>query len=248
MQRYFIEQSQVDGNFIFPNDTQTHHITKVMRMTAKDKAEFVISEHRLIVAELISDTPVKFEIIDTLKSDVELPVRVSIATSFLKGEKLELLAQKVTELGASELLVVPTQRSVVKWDAKKRQKKQLRLQKIAHEASEQSHRLKIPKVLILSEFNDLLKRLTAYDLVLIAYEKSAQTGEVSQFYQQLEQFQGQKILVFFGPEGGIADEEIDVLLPFGSLIGLGPRIMRAETAPLYALSAISFYYELKGEG
>ncbi|MBS7578198.1 MULTISPECIES: 16S rRNA (uracil(1498)-N(3))-methyltransferase [unclassified Enterococcus] len=250
MQRYFINQAQVsDAQFIFPDEMQAHHMLKVLRMKPDSCAEFVLNEQELLIAKLVSEQPLAFQIIESYERKVELPVQISVATSFLKGEKLEWLAQKATELGASELIISPMKRAVVKWDEKKRAKRLMRLQKIAQEASEQSHRMIVPKITILNHLNDLLLEAAEYDLVLIAYEESAKDGEQSQFAQSLVAFKGQRILVIFGPEGGLDSQEIEKLESVGKLVGLGPRIMRAETAPLYVLSVLSFYFELyKGGG
>lgn len=249
MQRYFINNEQVtDTSSIIPNQAQEHHILNVLRMKLESHAEFVLDERELLIAELVSQHPLIFKIIERYESIVELPVEITIATSFLKGEKLELLAQKTTELGISELIISPMKRAIVKWDEKKRFKKLIRLQKIAQEASEQSHRMKVPKITILNQFNDLLLKADKYDLILIAYEESAKAGELSQFAHLLNGFNGQRILVICGPEGGLDLQEVEQLRQIGELIGLGPRIMRAETAPLYVLSAMSFYFELQKGG
>ncbi|MCH4168873.1 MAG: 16S rRNA (uracil(1498)-N(3))-methyltransferase [Streptococcaceae bacterium] len=249
MQRYFINREQLtDISSIVPDEAQAHHMLNVLRMKPESRVEFVLDEQELLIAELVSVQPLSFQIIERFESSVELPVQITIATSFLKGEKLELLAQKTTELGVSELIISPMKRAVVKWNEKKRAKKLARLQKIAQEASEQSHRMKVPKMTILNHLNDLLLKADDYDLILIAYEEKAKIGEQSQFSQLLKAFRGQRILVICGPEGGLDLSEVEKFSKIGELVGLGPRIMRAETAPLYVLSAMSFYFELQKGG
>ncbi len=82
---------------------------------------------------------------------------------------------------------------------------------------------------------------------MIAYEESAKQGEQAQLVQTFQQLtSGQKLLVVFGPEGGLTQKEIENFQEAGGkLCGLGPRILRTETAPFYLLSAASFYYELQ---
>ena len=88
--------------------------------------------------------------------------------------------------------------------------------------------------------------LRQFDKIFIAYEESAKEGETAVLARELSQVKaGEKILFIFGPEGGISPEEIAAFDEKGGLkIGLGPRIMRAETAPLYALSSVSYALEL----
>lgn len=91
-----------------------------------------------------------------------------------------------------------------------------------------------------------MQKLAQFDLILVAYEESAKTGEHSAFANALQQIEANsKVLLIFGPEGGISSDEIAAYQKAGGLlVGLGPRILRTETAPLYALSAISYALEL----
>ena len=140
----------------------------------------------------------------------------------------------------------PAKWSVTKLDAKKASKKTERLHKIVKGAAEQSKRLRIPGVQLLDSLKALTDLFGNYDVVLVAYEESAKSDELSMFTKQLAALNsGGSVLVIFGSEGGISPEEIAVFTQLGAVqIGLGPRIMRAETAPLYVLSAMSFYTEL----
>ena len=93
---------------------------------------------------------------------------------------------------------------------------------------------------------DFLKKLADFDKIFIAYEESAKEGEQAVLAHELAQAEaGQNLLFIFGPEGGISPEEVEVFEAAGAFkVGLGPRIMRTETAPLYALSAVSYAFEL----
>ena len=93
---------------------------------------------------------------------------------------------------------------------------------------------------------EIIAQFDSYDTVLVAYEESAKQGEKSHLAQVLSTCQpGTRLCVLFGPEGGFAPQEIEQFLQTGAkLCGLGPRILRAETAPLYLLSAVSYQMEL----
>lgn len=177
----------------------------------------------------------------------EMPVQVTIACGLPKGDKLEFIAQKGTELGMNGLIPFTAERSIVKWDDKKSGKKIERLQKIAQEAAEQSHRTKIPKVHDAHSFKQLLSVAEQYDIVLLADEEDAKSEKRHRFMDRLQEMKEnnyQTILIVFGPEGGISRNESQALIEKGAkTISLGPRILRAETAPLYALSAISYEFE-----
>lgn len=177
----------------------------------------------------------------------EMPIHVTIACGLPKGDKLDLIAQKGTELGMYSLIPFTAQRSIVKWDEKKSEKKVERLQKIAQEAAEQSHRTVVPKIESLHSFSQLVTKLKNYDIVFLADEEDAKSDKRTRFFDQLKFVKDNElssILIIFGPEGGISRKEAEILLESGvQTISLGPRILRAETAPLYALSAISYEYE-----
>ncbi|MBO0453299.1 16S rRNA (uracil(1498)-N(3))-methyltransferase [Candidatus Enterococcus murrayae] len=246
MQRYFIDQAYQPTVEI--TGESHHHMSRVMRMTAEDQVFLVFNDQTAIKARItaIDNEKVMLEEVEKERLQRELPIQITIASGFPKGEKLELIVQKGTELGAHAFIAFPGDSSVAKWDAKKQNKKQQRLNKIAQEAAEQSHRQALPKVNFTSE-KELMAAFADYDAVLIAYEESAKQGEKAQLVQTFQQLQAdQKLLVIFGPEGGLTPREIELFQTAGAkLCGLGPRILRTETAPFYLLSAASFYYELQ---
>lgn len=247
MQQYFSSQACPRPGDSFTLDAaDSHHLFTVMRAQAGQKVQVVFAAQTLTLAEVNADQET-LTYLETLDRTVELPLAVTIAVGLPKQDKLEFMAQKITELGATSLIAYPAQWSVTKLDAKKAAKKVERLAKIAKGAAEQSKRLVVPEVRILDTFKSLIDQFDAYDHVLIAYEETAKSGERAAFAQALSQMStGQKILVIFGPEGGISPEEIDKMTQLGAFkVGLGPRILRAETAPLYVLSVISYVMELK---
>src|SRR5699024_1986131 len=177
-------------------------------------------------------------IVRWLKEEVESPVKVTIAQGIPKGDKLDLVLQKGTELGASSFIPVQTDRSVVVWDQKKAEKKRARHEKIVKEAGEQSHRNHIPVIHPVVDTDELINMSNDYDVLLFAYEEEAKTAEHRSFAENVKQLQpGQHVLVCIGPEGGFSAEEADSLMTSGFIpVRLGPRILRAETAALYVLA------------
>ena len=123
--------------------------------------------------------------VQCVEGEIELPVSVSIVSGLPKGDKLEWIIQKGTELGAYEFIPFIAARSVVKWDEKKGAKKLIRWNKIAKEAAEQSHRTMIPEVSTPISMKELIKRSNSYDVKIIAYEEEAKEGESAMLMKKL---------------------------------------------------------------
>ncbi|MBL1228096.1 16S rRNA (uracil(1498)-N(3))-methyltransferase [Enterococcus sp. BWB1-3] len=248
MQRYFINETYEEKNLFSVNGENYHHIVRVMRMKPEDQLFLVFEDGIVILGEIteISDSEVQISEISKEEAVKELPIKVTIACGFPKGDKLEWIVQKGTELGAYHFIGFPAKNSIVKWDHKKKGNKAKRLEKIAQEAAEQSHRQWIPEITLVEKEQELIDQFSIYEKVLVAYEESAKQGERSTLAQTLTKMKpGEKLLIVFGPEGGFSPEEINLFEQNGGVLcGLGPRILRAETAPLYALSAVSYQFEL----
>lgn len=244
MQRYFLSQATPPHAVIEGEDAR--HIIKVMRMKEQQQLIAVV-ENKAYLSEIIQldqDT-VTIHMIEQLTSSVEMPVDVTIACGLPKGDKLDLVIQKATELGMAGFIPFEAERSIVKWDSRKWSKKQDRFEKIAKEAAEQSHRTVIPTIHPLHSFKELVKSAQNFDLVLICDEEEAKKDTRYRFADHLKQVYDKKsILVIFGPEGGLDRREVEQVVAAGAFATtLGPRILRTETAPLYALSAISYEFE-----
>jgi 16S rRNA (uracil1498-N3)-methyltransferase len=247
MQRYFLQTEPLDQErFVLDRDAE-HHAIKVMRMREGEQLIIVHqNEAHICEIESIEDSVIVRKTGQTIASP-EMPVHVTIACGLPKGDKLELIAQKGTELGMYTLVPFVAERSIVKWDEKKAKKNVERLQKIAQEAAEQSHRTRVPAVELPLSFKQLVATISSYDAVFIADEEDAKLETRLRFSEKLKnavENKAQTILCIFGPEGGISRKESEALIAAGAqTMSLGPRIMRAETAPLYALSAISYELE-----
>ena len=245
MQQYFVN-GKADKLVTITDKDTIKHMFNVMRLTEDDEVVLVFDDGVKRLARVTNVQEHTFEIVDELSDNVELPVQVVIASGFPKGDKLEFLAQKTTELGAHALWAFPADWSVVKWDGKKLAKKSEKLEKIAQGAAEQSKRNLIPEVRLFDKKADFLAQLAQFDTIVVAYEESAKEGESAALVRALSGLAaGAKVLFIFGPEGGLSPEEIAAFHKAGAVsAGLGPRILRTETAPLYVLSAVSVLTEL----
>lgn len=246
MQQYFVNGRAPQGVFQIQDKDTAKHMFSVMRLQADDQIVLVFDDGIKRLARVVDSQSQSVEVIQELADNVELPVSVTIAMGFPKGDKLEFVAQKATELGMAALWAFPADWSVVKWDGKKLAKKAEKLEKIAQGAAEQSKRNRIPVIRLFEKKADFLAQLAGFDQIILAYEEAAKEGEQANLVKILSGLEaGQSVLVIVGPEGGVSPEEVAAFEGAGAVkTGLGPRILRAETAPLYALSAISYATEL----
>ncbi|MGG3469370.1 16S rRNA (uracil(1498)-N(3))-methyltransferase [Neobacillus pocheonensis] len=247
MQRYFVKKRTNEDRFLIDAEDR-HHMIKVMRMEIGEKIICVDPDGHSAICKIaeITDERVVADVVQWKMEISELPISITIASGLPKGDKLEWIIQKGTELGAHQFLPFSAARSVVKWDEKKAAKKIERWQKIAKEAAEQSHRNFVPQVASPINFKALLEKSKDFHYKLAAFEDESRSGETSTFSATLQKMQkGESLLIVFGPEGGLSEVEVNAFNEHGfGLCGLGPRILRTETAPLYALAAISYHFEL----
>lgn len=246
MQRYFVDEKLGNNGLITLPQDIAHHFITVLRADEGTQCELVLNDHQVYRCSLVDRGRAIVKVEEKLQQNAELPVRVTLACGLPKTkDKPEFIVQKGTELGADEIIFFEAARSVSHWNANKQEKKIARLQKIADGAAEQSHRNSIPQIKYLSNLTALLKDVQA-DRKVVAWEESAKHGETSRLAQLLNaSHSGERWLAIFGPEGGLSEQEIlQMKAQQVQPVGLGPRILRTETAPLYLMSAISYATEL----
>lgn len=248
MQRYFVEADQMKEDLFILTGEDAHHILKVMRMTVGDRIICCMPDGACGTAMIhnTDEGQVQARLEAWQKETSELPVGVTLAQGLPKGDKLELIIQKTTELGVSSVVPVQMSRSIVKIDEKKAGKKVVRWRKIAKEAAEQAHRNRVPFISEPVSFTWLLGVVKEYDVVIAAYEEEGKAGNHHALPALLNDLlPGQRMMVIIGPEGGFSPEEIAELERAGvRSVSIGPRILRTETAPLYVLAAVSYQIEL----
>lgn len=233
MQRYFTKNKE--NNYLILDNTDIHHIKNVMRMNIGDKIECIYNE-TLYICEIIDLTSPKVKITKECPDNTETNLDVTIAIALVKEQKMDLILQKLTELGINKIIPVSMERSIVKLDTKKFAKKKERWEKICKEAAEQSKRNKIPEILNIHTIKDLTK--LDYDQKFICSTKNKE-NLVNNYLQQPNYCA--KMLFVIGPEGGIAPKEEEQLENCNYIpVTLGGRIMRVETAAIYIASIINF--------
>lgn len=248
MQRYFIKNTQIHESSVTitdPNDI--HHMRNVMRMASGTEIVCTDESAQAYRCQItaITETEIKAIIEERLNDHTEMPVDVTIFQGLSKKNKLELVIQKGTELGCSEFNFFPAVRSIVKWDKAKKDQNRTRFEKIAEEASEQSGRRKIPVIETNHSLEELLINKDRYDILFFAYEDEAKSANYHSIARALNTMEsGMRIGIFIGPEGGFSDGEVTLFKQHEiDSVRLGPRILRTETAPVYALACISYHFE-----
>ena len=239
MQRYFADI--IDG-FVTLNDEDIFHCVKVMRYQEGQQIEVVASE-QLFLAEITSIKPFRCKVIKKIKENNELKNDIVLIFAPIKGDRFDFVLQKATELGVEEIVLLDTSRTVKEVTKANLSLKLERYQKILKEAAEQSKRTRIPllyRAIKINELDDIKA-----EIKLIAYEGAK--GKTTSFNKELKKIkEGDRIAIVVGPEGGFSDEEIETANRLGyKNISLGKRILRAETASIYALSVIGSYLERK---
>lgn len=233
MQRYFVKEKK-DNNLILASD-DIHHIKNVMRMLSGDKIE-CIYEEKLYICEIIDPNSSLVKIIEETDDNNEQDWDITIGIALVKEQKMDLILQKLTELGVSRIVPLKMERSIVKLDTSKFQKKKERWQKICKEAAEQSKRNKIPEIMDAISLEQL--KNIPYDYKYLCSLNNSHNLT----YNYLQQIDKCATMIFvIGPEGGISPKEEERLISFGyEPISLGSRVMRVETAAIYIASIINF--------
>lgn len=238
MARFFVAPEEMQPEFIVLTGENAAH-AKVLRL--KNGEEVTVCDadgHECVcIVSDVSDGQISLVVKSRQTASSEAAVKVSVYVAFPKGDKLEHVIQKATELGAYEIIAFPSARCISKPDVKSLQKKLDRWQKIAASAAEQSGRGRVPKVLTAASYQEALIRAVQADKAILFYENERATT----LRMTLEEGQYQSISLMTGPEGGLETTEVEKAKSAGMHIcTLGRRILRCETAPLCALSAVMY--------
>ena len=235
MTRFFTSQEEMSGERILLTGENAQH-AKVLRLKPGETVLVCDGEGQECLCQIFSTDPWELRVTERRASQSEAAVRVSVYMAFPKADKLEHVIQKATELGAYEIVAFPSARCVSRPDEKSLKKKLERWQKIAASAAEQSGRGRIPQVVALKSFSEALSRACQAEKALMFYEheealtlKTALTGTY------------RTVSLLTGPEGGLEEGEVTQARDAGMQVcTLGKRILRCETAPLCALSAVMY--------
>jgi 16S rRNA (uracil1498-N3)-methyltransferase len=252
MQHFFVSPSQINGHTIVITGEDVNHIKNVLRM--KPGEEISIgngaddNEYRASIKE-IKDDEIICDLLFVKEDGVELPVGITLFQGLPKSDKMDTIIQKAVELGAVRIVPVATERAVVKLDAKKAASKKERWQKISEAAAKQSKRAIVPEVTLPMTMSEAVNMAASMNAAAIPYELENGMDGMKAFVDRVKSLAGNKdtkpeVAVFIGPEGGFADEEIELAGNAGIMpVSLGRRILRTETAGMTVLSILMYALE-----
>ena len=238
MTRFFVAKEDMQPDFLVLTGENAKH-AKVLRLKMGEEVLVCDGEGTEAVCSVsdVSDGQISLVVKKRQASETEAAVKVSVYMAFPKADKLEHVIQKATELGAYEIVAFPSSRCVSRPDEKSLAKKLERWQKIAASAAEQSGRGLVPKVLTLNSYNAALERAAQADKALLFYENEQATT----LKMALSAGEYHSVSLLTGPEGGLEMSEVEQAAKAGlQVCTLGKRILRCETAPLCALSAVMY--------
>ncbi|MBR5507289.1 MAG: 16S rRNA (uracil(1498)-N(3))-methyltransferase [Clostridia bacterium] len=239
MHRFFTDTSLEGESSVTITGDDVLHMTRVLRLKEDDDIVVCDSDGTDCVCSItsVSKYEVTAAILSRGKCQTEPPVNITLYQGVPKGDKLDTVVQKSVELGAVRIVPVAMKRSVavIKDGEKKRQ----RLQKIADEAAKQCSRGKLVRVESVMTFKQAIEDAkNNFDMKLLPYEDE----KVKSIKEVLKDGAGTKsVCIFIGPEGGFDPSEVEFAKENGfSSVSMGPRILRTETAPLAAITAVMY--------
>jgi 16S rRNA (uracil1498-N3)-methyltransferase len=247
MPHFFVSPKDIKGNEVFIRGDEAKHIVTVLRKRKGDEIDIFDgcgNEFRTRILEIDKSegfTRIKANIITQKGRETEPKLKITLFQSIPKGNKIDFIIQKSTEIGVSRIVPIVTERTIVKLDCKSRKERTLRWQRIVQEAAKQSRRNFIPQVGPALDFPLALKEFSEEKLQLgiIAWEME----EKNHLREVLRSSVGCGIshfhlAIFIGPEGGFTPEEVEKARRVGVVpVSLGPRILRSETAGLVVAMA-----------
>lgn len=243
MHMFFVKPEQIRDGRVRITGPDVNHIRNVLRMKpgewvrVSDETDFC---GQCRVEKLLED-----RIVLTVEEKVrstELPAEITLFQGLPKGDKMEWIVQKNTELGVSRIVPVAMKRSVVRLDGKKVADRVSRWQAVAQSAGKQAGRTRLPDVSPVISFSQALKEADGMDLLLLPYESAE--GMAAARERLASARPGMRIGILIGPEGGFEPSEVETAVQAGwKVLSLGPRILRTETAGMTVAAALMLMLE-----
>ena len=241
MARFYVPQPRIEKGMLRIEGDEVRHIRKVLRLKAGDEIVVFDGSAKEYVGTIIEEGSASVVIVvqNVFSSESESPLEIALAQSLLKGEKMDYLIQKATELGVNRIIPFFSSRTIPLLEESRRLKRYHRWKRIAVEASKQCGRGVVPKIEPLQDYFEMVQTATQDSLRLILWEKEgARLKDVLTGSKEKK-----KIFFVIGPEGGFTQEEVEHARREGFIpVKLGRRILRSETSSLCLLSILQYEY------
>jgi len=239
MARFYVPHPHIENGMLRVEGNEVRHIRRVLRLKAGDEIIVFNGSAKEYEGTIVEEGPssVVIRIQNISPSEKESHLEITLAQSLLKGEKMDYLIQKATELGVKEVIPFFSSRSIPLLEKSKGLKRLHRWERIAIEASKQCGRGVVPKIEPLKDYSEMLQASSPDFLRLILWEE-----EGTRLKEVLEGSKEKtRIFSIVGPEGGLSQEEVDRAKKIGFIpVTLGKRILRSETASLCLLSILQY--------
>ena len=249
MPRFFVSKENIneEERIISILGEDAFHIARSLRMAVGDGLTVCDGEGRDYDCTLtkIRDSEVNCEILNVIDCPAEPPYKATVYQALVKGERLDVAIQKSVEFGASAIVPFESSRCIVRMKGEKEGSKSQRRRRIAAEAAKQCGRGIVPEVTEPMSFGDMLEEAAKCDLAIFCYEKEGERM-LGTMLESLRAEPPKSVAIVVGPEGGFSPEEAERAEGAGlSLLGLGKRILRTESAAAFVLACLSSEFELR---
>jgi 16S rRNA (uracil1498-N3)-methyltransferase len=241
MSRFYVPQPKIENGMLRVEGDEVRHIQKVLRLKAGDEVIVFDGSAKEYEGTIIEEgsASVVIAVRNVLSSKSESPLEITLAQSLLKGEKMDYLIQKATELGVNRIIPFFSSRTIPLLEESRRLRRYHRWKRIAIEASKQCGRGMVPKIDPFLDFLEMVQTASQDSLRLILWEREGE--RLKEILMGLKE--KRKIFFVIGPEGGFTQEEIEKsqrkeFIP----VNLGRRILRSETSSLCLLSILQYEY------
>ena len=243
MRHFFIDPSAATNTLVTIERSEAHHIKNVLRLKLGDRIKLFDGtgfEYEGVIKNM-SAAQVDVEIRSKVRTTLRSGTQIMVAQAFLKEKKMDDLVRKLCELGVAKWIPFFSRRSIARPDASRLAARSRRWHRIAAEALKQCRRIDLPEIAAASSFEEVLDFSKTSDLNIVFWEK--EPAPLSGGIELKEKHSIRKILLMLGPEGGFTQKEIEMAENSGFVVaGLGPRILRAETATLAAVTLVQYLF------
>jgi 16S rRNA (uracil1498-N3)-methyltransferase len=242
MRRFSVQPKDINGSSAAIYGDEANHIQNVLRLSPGHEIQLFDGTGTEYKAKIdsLSSNKIQVTILEKIEPRTESPIQIIMAQALLKDNKMDHLVRQLTELGMTQFIPYIAERSIARPDTSRLSKRMERWEKIAKESLKQCRRSIIPEIGPVLSFKELLAFGKTCDTGILFWENSKTPINISKDQPQLPQ---NRIMLIMGPEGGFSDNEIEQTRQSDfSIASLGPRILKAETAPIAAFTIIQFLF------